>query len=96
MLTGRLRLPEARYKDDAALGSFADRALERCGPSRRRGRCRDEHAPVLWRQSRNSVILAEGHVMAPGESVVSPHSSASPGYFELMRIPLPWAILHRQ
>ena len=27
VLTGRLRLPEARYKDDATLGSFADRAL---------------------------------------------------------------------
>lgn len=37
----------------------------------------------------DSVILAEGYVMAPGESLIAPYSvSASPGYFEAMAIPL--------
>jgi predicted permease len=37
----------------------------------------------------DSVILAEGYTMAPGESLISPfNSSVSPGYFETMSIPL--------
>jgi putative ABC transport system permease protein len=37
----------------------------------------------------DSVILAEGYVMAPGESLISPYSNRiSPGYFEAMHIPL--------
>ena len=37
----------------------------------------------------DSVILAEGYAMAPGESLISPfNSSVSPGYFEAMSIPL--------
>jgi predicted permease len=37
----------------------------------------------------DSVILAEGYVMKPGESVISPRQLVvTPGYFELMGIPL--------
>lgn len=37
----------------------------------------------------DSVILAEGYVMSPGESLISPFNVAvSPGYFEAMAIPL--------
>jgi predicted permease len=37
----------------------------------------------------DSVILAEGYVMAPGESLIAPYNVAvSPGYFEAMAIPL--------
>jgi predicted permease len=37
----------------------------------------------------DSVILAEGYAMAPGESLISAYnSSVSPGYFEAMSIPL--------
>jgi len=37
----------------------------------------------------DSVILAEGYTMSPGESLISPYNaSASPGYFEAMSIPL--------
>src|SRR5207244_13198177 len=37
----------------------------------------------------DSVILAEGYAMSPGESLISPfQSSVSPGYFETMSIPL--------
>jgi predicted permease len=37
----------------------------------------------------DSVILAEGYVMAPGESLISPYLvSVSPGYFDAMSIPL--------
>ena len=37
----------------------------------------------------DGVILAEGHVMRPGESMISPRRLAvTPGYFETMRIAL--------
>ncbi|MEZ5352989.1 MAG: ABC transporter permease [Bryobacteraceae bacterium] len=37
----------------------------------------------------DSVILAEGYVMRPGESVISPYQIiVTPGYFEAMKIPL--------
>jgi predicted permease len=37
----------------------------------------------------DSVILAEGYVMSPGESLISPYQVVvSPGYFEAMSIPL--------
>ncbi|MGH9335024.1 MAG: FtsX-like permease family protein, partial [Vicinamibacteria bacterium] len=37
----------------------------------------------------DSVIMAEGYVMAPGESLISPSNvEATPGYFEAMGIPL--------
>jgi predicted permease len=37
----------------------------------------------------DSVILAEGYAMSPGESLISPfNTSVTPGYFETMAIPL--------
>jgi predicted permease len=37
----------------------------------------------------DSVILAEGYVMQPGESIISPEQvEITPGYFETMRIPV--------
>ena len=37
----------------------------------------------------DSVILAEGYQMAPGESLISPYQVvATPGYLETMKIPL--------
>ena len=37
----------------------------------------------------DSVILAEGYQMAPGESLISPSRvRVTPGFFEVMRIPL--------
>ncbi len=89
VLTGRLLLPEARYKDDAALGGFVDRALStlRALPGVEAAAAAST-LPFSGGVT-NSVILAEGHVMAPGESVLSPvQLRAAPGYFELMRIPL--------
>jgi len=37
----------------------------------------------------DSAIMAEGYLMAPGESVIAPnHVVVSPGYFEAMQVPL--------
>jgi predicted permease len=89
VLTGRVAPLEARYPDDAALTSYADRALERiralpgvaaAGVS--------SYLPFGWDGS-SSVIIPEGHAMTPGESVVSPNQLyVTPGYLEALRVPL--------
>ena len=89
VLTGRMSLPAARYADDDALRAFATRALlairalpgvEAAGLT--------NNLPLSG-EGNSSVILAEDHVMSPGESVLSPNQlRASPGFFEAMRVPL--------
>lgn len=89
VLTGRMTLPSARYADDAALRDFAGRALSavRALPGVEAAGVTD--ALPLSGQNSNSVIIPEGHAMAPGESVVSPNQlRASTGFFEAMRVPL--------
>ena len=90
VLTGIVSPPPARYKEDRA----AHRVLEPAARSRR-ARCPASQAagitsnlPLSGDYS-DSVILAEGYVMTPGESLISPYRvSISPGYFEAMKIPL--------
>lgn len=89
VLTGRISPQKARYPDNAALQSYVDRALDRvralpgveaAGIS--------SFLPFSWDGS-SSVIIPEGHVMAPGESVVSPNQlHVTPGYLESMRVSL--------
>jgi predicted permease len=89
VLTGRVTPPATRYKDDPALIAFADRLLAgvRAIPGVEAAGLTgylplgDDHS--------DSVILAEGYVMKPGESLISPfQNDVTPGYFEAMGIPL--------
>ncbi|MPY90983.1 MAG: FtsX-like permease family protein [Luteitalea sp.] len=78
-----------RYPDDAALRSYASRALARLralpgvesvGIS--------SYLPFSW-DSSSSVIIPEGYAPKPSESVVSPSQLyVSPGYLEALRVPL--------
>jgi predicted permease len=87
VLTGAVVLNETRYPDDAAMRLFADDALRRiralpgvevAGIT--------SHVPFGAGFS-DSVIFAEGYVMEPGESVISPtRFVTSPGYFDAMDI----------
>jgi predicted permease len=89
VLTGRVSPLQAKYPGGAALQSYTSRALERiralpgvvsAGVS--------SYLPFSTHGS-SSVIMAEGHVMAPGESIVSPHQLwVTPGYLETLRVPL--------
>jgi putative ABC transport system permease protein len=89
ILTGNVNMPPARYKDDAALRTFMDRALERM-----RAVPGVEHAGATTTipfggSNSDSVILAEGYQMKPGESLISPHQiNVTPGYFETLQVPL--------
>jgi predicted permease len=88
VLTARVAPPAARYEGGAELRTFASRLLERL---RALPGVEDagitSHIPFGGDYS-DSVILAEGYRMAPGESLISPYRVAvSPGYFEAMGIP---------
>jgi predicted permease len=83
VMTASVNLPVSRYKDDPAVIAFADEALRRVralpGVV---GAGATDTIPFGGHHS-DSVILAEGYQMQPGESVISPSQVvASPGYFE--------------
>jgi predicted permease len=89
LLTGRVSPLPSRYPDDAALRSYAARALERvralpgvesAGIS--------SYLPFSYDGS-SSVIIPEGYVTKPGDSVVSPNQLyVSPGYLEALKVSL--------
>jgi predicted permease len=89
LLTGRVRPLESRYPDDAALQSYATRVLERV-----RALPGVESAGIssylpFSRDGSSSVIIPEGYVMKPGDSVVSPNQLyVSPGYLEALKVSL--------
>lgn len=89
VLTGIVSPPASRYRDDAALIAFWNRLL----PAVRslpgvQGAGATSNLPFSGNYS-DSVILAEGYTMAPGESLISPFRvDVSPGYFEAMGIPV--------
>jgi predicted permease len=89
VITGRVSPLRSRYPNDDALRAYATRALERIRA------LPGVHAagvtsfmPFSY-DSNSNVIIPEGHIAAPGESVVSPHQLyVSPGYLEALRVPL--------
>jgi len=89
VVTAAISLPMASYEQNSASVSFVDRTLAavRALPG-------VEAAGVTSQlpfggDHNDSVILAEGYTMKPGESLISPlNTSVSAGYFEAMRIPL--------
>jgi len=89
VVTGLVNLPRARYANDEALRSFADRALERVRAIPGIERAAATDTLPFGGDFSDSVILAEGYVMSPGESLISPTTNAvSPEYFETMKIGL--------
>jgi predicted permease len=87
VLTARVSPPASRYAGDAELRTFGARLLERV-----RALPGVRHAGLtsdipFGGDYNDSVILAEGYQMAPGESLISPYRiSVSTGYFEAMGI----------
>ena len=88
-MTGIVSPPATRYKEDAQLIAFWNQLAERVRalPGVQAAGI-TTNIPLGGNYS-DSVILAEGYAMSPGESLISPYnSSVSPGYFETMSIPL--------
>ncbi len=89
VLTASVNPPTSRYPKDADLIAFSNRLLQRVRalPGVAAAGITN-HLPFSGNYS-DSVILAEGYVMSPGESLVSPYNvSVTPGYFEAMGIRL--------
>lgn len=89
VLTGIVSPPASRYKDDAQVIAFWNALTDRV-----RALPGVEAAGIasnipLGGNTNDSVILAEGYAMSPGESLISPYNaSISPGYLEAMGVPL--------
>ncbi len=89
VVTAAISLPRAAYADEVAVRTFAERALAaiRAVPGVESAGFTSQ-LPFSG-DNNDSVILAEGYTMAPGESLISPkQSSVSDGYFETMKTPL--------
>ena len=89
VLTGRVSPPASRYKEDDDVRAFWNRFTDRVRALPGVQAAGITNVIPLAGDTNDSVILAEGYVMAKGESLVSPfNSNVSPGYFEAMGIPL--------
>jgi predicted permease len=89
VLTGRVSPLTTRYPDDAALQTYASRALARV-----RALPGVEVAGIssylpFSSDNSSSVIIPEGDASKPSQSVVSPNQLyVAPGYLEALRVPL--------
>ena len=85
VLTGTISLPPARYAKPEQLRSVSDRLLERVRALPGVTAAGVTNWLPLSGSSNDSVILAEGYQMQPGESLISPNNMAvSDGFFEAM------------
>jgi predicted permease len=89
VVTASVALPAARYPDDASLRAFAERSLDRVRALPGVTGAGITDAIPFGNAFSDSVILAEGYTMQPGESLISGDNvSVTPGYLETMRVPL--------
>jgi predicted permease len=87
VLTASVSLPRARYGDDTARATFHNEALRRLRALPGVTIAGATNWIPLGGNRNDSVILAEGYQMQPGESVISPAQAvATPGYFEAMGV----------
>ncbi|MEJ2078540.1 MAG: ABC transporter permease [Acidobacteriota bacterium] len=89
VITAKVSLPSLRYKEAAARRAFLETALERIRALPGVVGAGATTSLPFGHSFSDSVILAEGYQMKPGESLISPSSiTVTPGYFEAMKIPL--------
>lgn len=83
--TASVTLPASAYKDDAALIAFEERALAAIRALPEVEAAGTTSVVPFGGNINNSVILGEGHIMKPGESLIAPTIvTVSAGYFEAM------------
>jgi predicted permease len=83
VLTASVSLPRARYTDDRSLVAFMDESLRQLRALPGIVAVGATDTIPFGGNTNDSVILAEGYQMSPGESVISPRRvSVTAGYFE--------------
>jgi predicted permease len=89
VLTARVSPPSSRYAGDAELRVFWGRLLETVRATPGVTSVGLTSNIPFGGSFNDSVILAEGYQMAPGESLISPYRvTISPGYLEALSVPL--------
>jgi predicted permease len=89
VLTGYISLPGSRYADDPEQLQFTDKLLREVRALPGVTAASVTSMIPFGGGGSSSVILPEGHVPSPGESLLSPwNTTVGPGYFEAMGIPL--------
>jgi predicted permease len=89
VLTAAISLPRSRYADDQALINFTHESLQRLRALPGVTAVGATDTIPFGGNHSDSVILAEGYQMKPGESVISPNAvDVTPGYFEAMGVRL--------
>jgi predicted permease len=87
VVTASVSLPRAKYAKSEDWRAFLDRLLPQVREIPGVSAAGVTNAIPLGGNHNDSVILAEGYQMQPGESIVSPlQMDVSPGYFEAMGI----------
>ena len=87
VVSASLALPKSRYANDEALRGFMNRALPAVRAIPGVSYAGATISIPLGSNHNDSVILAEGYQMKPGESLISPlYITVTPGYFEAMGI----------
>jgi putative ABC transport system permease protein len=89
VLSGMISLPDTTYRDEEHVRSFVSRALDRISALPGVEPAGFTSSVPFGENYGDSVILAEGYIAQPGESLISPSQiRVSPGYFETLRVPL--------
>ena len=89
VVTGTTSLPSSRYSSDIVLRTAVERELEAVRRSPGVISAGATTTIPFGGNYSDSVIMAEGYPMRPGESVISPQRiSITPGYMETMKIGL--------
>lgn len=89
VLTGTISLPAARYATDESVRATTERLLERVRAVPGVVAAGATTTIPFGGSYSDSVILAEGYQMQPGESLISPgQMSVTDGYFEAMGVTL--------
>jgi predicted permease len=89
VVTGSVNLPQTTYKDTPAIGAFVQRAVDGLRQIPGVETAGGVIGLPFSGQVNAGLILAEGYVMKPGESVLAPTSIiATDGYFEAMHVRL--------
>jgi predicted permease len=89
VLTARVSPPATRYPKDEDLRAFAGRLLEQVRAVPGVQQAGIVSSIPFAEDFDDSVILAEGYQMSPGESLISPYRVvATSGYMEALKIPL--------